>query len=116
MIRFATDQDFNARIVTGLRRRVPEVDVVSVRDVGLARAPDPEVLEWAAREQRVLLSHDVNTVVGFAAERLRRGDHHAGLVKVPQTLAIGRAIEDLVLVTKAASAEDLRDRTIHLPL
>lgn len=41
MIRFATDQDFNARIVAGLRRRVPEVDVVSIRDVGLARAPEP---------------------------------------------------------------------------
>jgi predicted nuclease of predicted toxin-antitoxin system len=69
VIRLATDQDFNARIVSGLRRRVPDLDVMSVRDVGLATAPDPEILEWAAREQRVLLSHDVSTLVGFADER-----------------------------------------------
>lgn len=83
---------------------------------GLARATDPDVLEWAALEQRVLLSHDVTTMIRFADERVRRGEHHAGLVTVPQTLAIGRAIEDLVLIVEAASTEDLRDRAIHLPL
>lgn len=116
MIPFVTDQDFNARIVSGLRRRAPEADIVSVRDAGLDRALDPEILEWAAHEERALLSHDISTMLRFADERLRRGDHHAGLVKVPQTLTIGRAIEDLVLILEAANVEDLRDRTIHLPL
>jgi hypothetical protein len=33
----------------------------------LAQTPDPDVLAWAAREQRITLTHDVNTM-------LRRGE------------------------------------------
>lgn len=116
MFRFLSDQDFDARIVEGLRGRVPEVDVLSVRDIGLSKAPDPDILEWAAREQRVLLTHDASTMVASASQRLRAGAHHAGVIKVPQTMAIGPAVEDLVLIASAATAEDLDDQVLHLPL
>jgi len=116
VVRFLSDQDLNARIVDGLRERLPDIDVVSVRDVGLAKAADPDILEWAAREPRVLLTHDVSTMVAFANQRLRAGGHHAGVIKVPQTMAIGKAVEDLVLIASAATSEDLRDQVFHLPL
>jgi hypothetical protein len=48
MIRFLSDEDFNRRILRGLRRRLPALDVVRVQDVGLIARPDTEVLEWAA--------------------------------------------------------------------
>jgi hypothetical protein len=64
----------------------------------------------------VLLTHDVNTMLGFADDRLRRGLHHAGVIKVPQSLAIGRAVEDLEYIAQVATAEDLRDQVLHLPL
>jgi hypothetical protein len=41
MLRFAADENFNADIVRGLRRRLPEVDIVRVQDVGLSGADDP---------------------------------------------------------------------------
>lgn len=116
MIRFLSDQDFNSRIVEALRTRVPEVDVLSVRDIGLAEAADPDILERAAHERRVLLTHDANTMIAVADQRLRAGTHHAGVVKVPQTMAIGPAVEDLVLIASTATAEDLDDQVLHLPL
>ncbi len=116
MVRFLTDEDFDAKIVQGLQRRLGDLDVLSVRDVGLASVDDPLILEWAARNRRPLLTHDINTLVGFANERIRRGAHHAGVIRVPQTLAIGRAIEDLVYVAEVASLDDLKDLVLHLPL
>ena len=116
MLAFLTDEDFDATVVSGLLRRLKDLDVQSVREVGLAATDDRLVLQWAADHGRVLLTHDVNTMLGHADDRVRRGAHHAGVVKVPQTMAVGRAIEDLVLIAEAATPEDLRDQVLHLPL
>lgn len=116
MLRFATDEDFDAFIVRGLKRRLPDLDIVDIRAVGLRSADDPEVLEWAAREERVVLTHDVNTMVGFADARVRGGEHHSGVIKVPQWLPIGQAIENLEYIAQAATPADLRDQVLHLPL
>jgi predicted nuclease of predicted toxin-antitoxin system len=69
MLKFAVDENFNMHIVNGVLRRLPDVDIVRVQDAGLAGTDDPDVLEWAAGEGRVLLTHDVNTLTGFAYER-----------------------------------------------
>lgn len=116
MLTFLTDEDFDAVIVQGLLRRLSTLDILSVRDVGLSATDDRLVLEWAAGHERVLLTHDVNTMIGHADDRVRRGDHHAGVIKVPQTLSVGRAIEDLALIAEVATREDLRDQVLHLPL
>lgn len=36
MLRFAADENFNADVVRGLRRRLPELDIVRVQDVSLS--------------------------------------------------------------------------------
>ncbi|HWQ14971.1 MAG TPA: DUF5615 family PIN-like protein [Roseiflexaceae bacterium] len=48
----------------------------------MAAAPDPTVLEWAASEDRVLLTHDRATLVGFAYERAGRGEPMSGVIAV----------------------------------
>ena len=58
MLRVAVDENFNNKIVRGLLRRNPEFDIVRVQDVGLSGADDRAVLEWAANEKRVLLTHE----------------------------------------------------------
>lgn len=45
MIRFLADEDFKARIIAGVLRQNPNLDVVTVRHAGLAGAHDPVVLE-----------------------------------------------------------------------
>jgi hypothetical protein len=40
----------------------------------------------------------------------------AGLVVVPQSLGIGRAIDDLELVVECYSQSEMRDRIERLPL
>ena len=72
MIRFLSDEDFNRRILRGLRRRLPSLDIVRVQDVGLITRPDTEVLEWAANENRVVLTHDVTTMSKYAFDRVNQ--------------------------------------------
>jgi predicted nuclease of predicted toxin-antitoxin system len=73
MLRLVSDENFNGEVVRGLFRRQPDLDLVRVQDVGLAGVDDPDVLEWAAREGRILLTHDRSTMPDFAAERVRAG-------------------------------------------
>jgi predicted nuclease of predicted toxin-antitoxin system len=70
MIRFAADEDFNNDIVRALRRALPDVNIVGVREAGHGGRPDPDVLAWAAEEGRVLLTHDVTTMTRHALERV----------------------------------------------
>jgi len=62
LLRLAADENFNYDIVRGVLRRNPEVDIVRIQDVALSGTDDPTVLEWAAREGRFLLTHDVATM------------------------------------------------------
>lgn len=55
MIKLAADEDFNNRILRGVLRRNPRLDIRRKQDAGLRRADDPQVLAWAASERRMLL-------------------------------------------------------------
>jgi predicted nuclease of predicted toxin-antitoxin system len=72
VLRLGADENFNNDIIRGLIRRKPDVDIVRVQDVGLSGADDPDVLEWAARQGRVLVTHDVSTLSKYASERVQR--------------------------------------------
>jgi hypothetical protein len=116
MIRLLTDEDFSHKILRGLIRRVPHLDYVLVHDVGLTSQPDPILLKWAASKQRSILTHDKETMIAYAQQLVRQGEPMAGLIVVPQTVGIGRAIDDLELVIQCYSESEMRDRIEHLPL
>lgn len=103
MLRLAADENFNADIVRSLRRHLPELDLVRVQDVALSGANDPTVLAWAARERRILLTHDVSTLVGLALERVANGQPMPGIFAVPSRGSIGSSIDDLVRRAAARS-------------
>lgn len=82
MLRLAADENFNNNIVRGLLRRRPDLDIVRIQDVGLSGASDLAVLEWAAREGRVLLTHDVSTLTRYADERVQAGKPMPGVFEI----------------------------------
>ena len=85
MIRFAADDNLNDFIVRGLLRRRPDLDIVRIRDTAMRGAGDPAVLEWAATEGRVLLTHDVTTMTKHAYERARAGKPMAGVFEISRS-------------------------------
>jgi hypothetical protein len=116
MLRLAADENFNNDIVRGLWRRKPELDIVRIQDVGLSGADDPAVLEWAAREGRVLLTHDVTTMTRYAYERVRTGQPMPGVFEVSRAVPIGLAIEDILLLAECSLEGEWEGQVRYLPL
>ena len=116
MIWLLADENFNNNIVRGVRLRDPTIDLVRVQDVGLSGADDPSVLEWAARHQRILLTHDVATITAFAYERVRAGKPMPGVFEVGRTLALRSAIEDIVLLATCSVDGEWEGQVRYLPL
>ena len=116
MLRLATDEDFNNRIVRGLIRRQPNLDIIRVQDKGLSGKEDPIILEWAANEGRVLLTHDVTTMSRHALERINSDLSMPGLFEVNQDLPIGRAIDEIFLLVHCSLDDEWQGQIRYLPL
>ena len=82
--RFLADNDLNDAIVVGVRRREPAMEFSRLRDLGLATRSASEVLEFAAQESWILVSHDVNTMREVAYIRLSAGLSMGELLLVHQ--------------------------------
>ncbi|HEX3052488.1 MAG TPA: DUF5615 family PIN-like protein [Aggregatilineaceae bacterium] len=115
-MRFAADENFNGHILDRLRQTFEELDVVRIQDTSCYGASDPAVLEWAAQEERILLTHDVQTLVSYAYERIEQGLPMPGVILVPNTLVIGLAFNDLEILIGVGQPEDFENRVIFIPL
>jgi len=98
VIGLVADEYFSGPVVRGLRRRHPDADIVTVQEVGLTSASDPDVLEWAARQGRLVVSHDVQTMIRFANERTAAGKPMPGLIEAKRRLPPGLVIRDLYAI------------------
>ncbi|MEB3357047.1 MAG: DUF5615 family PIN-like protein [Synechococcales bacterium] len=114
-MRLLTDENFNGAILRGLTRRIPDLDVARVQDVGLMHADDPTILEWAANEQRILLTHDVATIITYAYRRVDQGLSMPGVVEVIATAPIGRVIDDLELFVMCSQPDEYESKVIYIP-
>lgn len=104
--RVLSDHNFNERIVRGLGRRVPDLDHVPVRERGYQRAADPQVIDLALAEERVLLTHDIHTLYPLALERVQEGVPCPRVVVVLESTPIGTAIDQLELLLLAGTDYD----------
>lgn len=116
MLRLAADENFNRDIVRGLLRRKQDLDIVCVQDVGLSRADDPTILEWAAKEDRVLLTHDVSTMTRYAYERVQSGLPMPGVFEVSRKVPIRRAVEDVLILAECSLEGEWEGQVRYLPL
>src|SRR5436309_11443437 len=116
MIRFVTDENFNGAVTRALLRRNPVLDLVRIQDLGLSGITDPDLLEWAAKERRITLSHDVSTLRKFAEDRVRVGVPMPGVFEVGENVAIRDAIEDLLLIAECSRDGEWEGQVRFLPL
>jgi predicted nuclease of predicted toxin-antitoxin system len=114
--RLLTDQDFRRPILRGLGRVVDQLDERSLRDVGLAEADDEDVLRFALREERTLLTHDTKTMPGLIERLMRSGDPVPHVILVPQRMPTASAIEQVAIVLVAGTDADWVAGYIWLPI
>jgi len=116
VLRLLIDQDFNHRILRGLRRRIPQLDAVTAYEVGLSEAKDPEMLRWAADEGRIVVTHDRQTMPGHTAARIAAGEKMPGVFVVPRRLPINMAIDDLEVMVICSLEGEWENTVRYLPL
>jgi len=116
VLRLAADENFNNDIIRGLLRRNPRLDIVRVQDAGLSGADDPTVLEWAAKEGRVLLTHDVSTITRYAYERIHSRKPMPGIFEVSRKISPRIVIEDILLLSECSCEGEWEGQVRYLPL
>src|SRR5262245_54067297 len=110
MLRLASDADFNGDVLRGLRRRHPDLDIIRVQDVGLRTADDPAILEWAAAEGRILLTHDRSTMPRFAYDRVTAGLSMPGVFVIRNKPPLGVMIDEILLVATCSDQAEWANR------
>lgn len=116
MLRFISDENFNNQIVRGVLRRNPTVDLVRVQDVGLSQTDDRVILEWAAQQNRVMLTHDVETMTRYAYERVQDDLVMPGVFEISRNVPVGLAIEEILLIAEASFEGEWEGQVLYLPL
>jgi len=114
-IRFQADADLNQIILLATVRREPSIDFQTAEAADLAHRRDSDVLVMAAREGRMLVTHDQKTMPRHFAEFITT-ETSPGLLVVPQHLAVAAVTEDLLLIWFTTEAEEWINRISFLPL
>lgn len=99
-IRFQADADPRQAIVTGVICRQPDLDFRSAHEARLEGIKDSEVLAIAARDRRVLVTHDRKTMPTEFGQFITT-QRSFGLIILSQRMPIDEAIDALVLVWEA---------------
>lgn len=117
MLRLATDADVNSDFIRALRRRVPDLDLVRVQDVGLRTEQDPRVLEWAAAEGRILVTQDRRTMTRFVHDRLTAGLPMPGVFIIRnRPEQIGQMVEEILIPILCSEQHEWDGQVRFLPL
>ena len=116
MLKLVSDENFDGAVLRGLYRRRPTLDVVRVQDIGLNATPDPDILAWAAVEDRILLTHDRDTIPFCVYERVKAGQAMPGVFLVNDLMPIGQAIDEILLAVDCLSPEECKNFVRFFPL
>lgn len=100
-------------ITRALRRK--GFDVLTAQDDHATRLPDPELLDRATALGRVLFSQDQDFLLE-AARRQRTGDEYSTVIYAHQCEPIGDCVRDLEIILEAATAEDVCNGLLRIPL
>ncbi|HSZ59970.1 MAG TPA: DUF5615 family PIN-like protein [Tepidisphaeraceae bacterium] len=96
--------------------RASGADVITVQEDGIARAPDPQVLDRAGVLGRVVTTNDHDFLVE-AARRQKVGEHFAGVIFVElNKIGVRACVDDLELICFAGEPSDFANRVRYLPL
>lgn len=113
-VRLLSDENFHGDVYRGLRRL--GVDIARVQDVGLRTRGDPTILQWAADNGRIVVSHDISTLPDHAYKRVGAGLGMPGVVVAIDDLPTGLVIDELAVIAGASDAEEWVNRVVYLPL
>ena len=115
MIRFLADASLHDAVVTGCRRREPAIDFLSAHEATLEGVPDPEMLAFATRQNRILVTSDFRTMPRHFGDFLKANGQCPGEFLVKQRTPLADVIDALVLIWSASDADEWKNRILEIP-
>ena len=116
-MKWLADENLRSSILKGLLQRSPAFDIVRAQDVqGISGREDLVLLGWATLHDRVLLTHDVSTMLPAMREQLRLASRCTPIVLAPDSLPIGTVIEQVLLLDGCSIDADWAAGVVYLPL
>jgi hypothetical protein len=76
---------------------------------------DPSILLWAEREQRILVTHDPDTLPRHLAAHLRADRHSPGVFMIRPHATLPQLVSFLVDAAYASEPSEWRDRLEFVP-
>lgn len=92
------------------------MELIHFRDIGLASVDDNVVLERAANQGFVLLTHDCQTIPSFACRRIIEGLPMPGVFLVRDDMPIAQAIEQILIAAYCFSSEECNGVVWSFPI
>jgi len=103
--KFIADADLNQDLIDGVLRRSPDCDFLNADEGGTRGLDDTSILRLAAATDRIVVSHDCNTMSHHFYRFLQQGTS-PGLIIVPQELDLGMAVDGILLIAEASDASE----------
>lgn len=116
MVRYLADANLHHAIVAGCLRREPSIDFLSAHAARLDGVNDADVLALAAKQNRILVTHDFQTMPEHFGEFISAGRPTPGVFLVKQRTPLARVIEELVLIWATSEPSDWTDRILEIPM
>ena len=114
MLRFLADEGFHHAITHQLRER--GVDVITSQEAGLVRTPDPDILKWAAEQDRIVITNDVSTMPDHAYARMQAALPMPGVFVAQQSTGIGVIVEELHTIAACSLNREWDSQVRYIPL
>ena len=114
-IKLQADADFNQTILNATIRSEPLIDFQTAGAAGIRGLSDDEVLAFASKSGRVLVTHDRRTMP-FHFKKFISANKSAGVIIVPQLLASNIVVDDLLLVWMVTEADEWINRLTYFPI
>lgn len=113
---FLADENINGDMLRAILRAIPTLDVFRAVDVGLENEPDADVLAYAAEHGQIVLTHDKNTMINDAYNRVRGGEYMPGVFYIPWDASFAEVVESISMIVNASRAEEYENRVEYLPM
>lgn len=120
-IRFLLDEHLRGPLWRAVRwhnsRGVHPLDVVRVGDPVDLRlgAEDPDILLWAEQLDRIVVTHDPDSMPAHLADHLASGHHSPGVFLCRSQSTLPQIVDFLVAVAYASEPDEWRDRLVFIP-
>ena len=120
-IRFLFDENLPGRLRSAVERHnATGLALIEAVQVGLPPdlplgSEDPEILIWAERESRILVSLDLSTLPLFLDDHLRAGRHSPGIFLIRHGATLRDIVDFLALAAHASEPWEWADRCQFIP-